>query len=415
MSMPKVNSSNIAKWIGYSLFFALVFGLILHLSGLGEYTNYLKPIGLIFIRLLKMLIIPAVFSSVYLAVTNLGSAKELGTLGKNTMIYYMLTTAIAISIGITFAIVVAPGAGADFQQKIATENSSNIVEAKSLYETIVDVIVTSVPTNPMQAMSEAHMLQVIVFALIFGLIALSYKEESEAVTNFMKSLEKMTHHLAHWVMKLAPIGIFALIVNVVATTGSASLVLLGKYFLVALAAMLLHGFLLILFAAWRINKSPIFVFKNLLPALITAFSTSSSTATLPITTSCLLDNFKAREETTNFVLPLGATVNMDGTAIYVVVATIFIAQVYAIDLGPSQYLIILVTGTMASIGTAGIPGAGLITMGIVMASVGIPLEGIQIVVAVDRILDMFRTSVNILGDSVGTLVIDSLTTVRAEN
>jgi proton glutamate symport protein len=418
MTSPK---SSLAIKIGISMGLAVVVGLILYFTGYNEWAEYIKPLGTVFIRLLKMIILPLVFSSVFVSIMNLGDPKQLTSIGKNAIIYYFMTTTVAIFIGLVLVASFKPGENSSLSNSVSSQTqmssttttpNSAVEKAKkgekSLVKVITGVLVNAIPTNPLGAMAEGKMLQVIVFAIICGLIGLLYKEEAGPVATFMVSMERMSQHLTHWVMKFAPIGIFALITNVIASVGMEALGDLMKYFLVVLLALIVHGSVLMVVAGYAAKKSPFYIVKNIISAMMTAFSTSSSAATLPVTMSCLIDNLKVKEKTANFVLPLGATVNMDGTAIYVAVATVFVAQVYGIPLSFSQYFIILVTGSLASVGTAAVPSASLVTMGIVMGAVGVPLEGIQIVIAVDRILDMCRTTVNVMGDATGTLIVDRL-------
>ena len=283
-----------------------------------------------------------------------------------------------------------------------------VTPPKGLVETVVDVLVTAVPTNPVTSMANNNMLQVIVFAMIFGLGALFYQKETEPIFTLITSIEFLSQKVTSGIMTLAPYGVCALMIDVVANAGMDALLTLGKYMLVVLLGLATHSAILVVYGASQAKKSPLWVLKSMSSAILTAFSTSSSAATLPVTLNCVCDNLKVREKTANFVLPLGATINMDGTALYVSVATVFIAQVYGIDLSIAQLVIIFITASLAAVGAAAVPGAGLITMGIVLSSVGIPLEGIQVVIAVDRILDMFRTVTNVLGDSVGSLVVDAM-------
>lgn len=409
------DSQKMAKRIGLSVILGLSVGLLLYFTGHADFAQYTRPIGTIFIRLLKMIIIPLVFSSVFIAILNLGDPKNLGKMGSKAIIYYTVTTSIAVLIGLVYVNLFQPGKDAHLieQDKVTQMQSAQPVaenqeKQKGLVETIVDVLVTAIPTNPVEAMSNNNMLQVIVFAMIFGMAALFYKEQSGPVIDLINSIEFLSQQVTHGVMFIAPFGVFALMIDVVATSGLEALATLGQYMLVVLLGLFTHSMVLVLFAASQMKCSPLHIVKNMSSACLTAFSTSSSAATLPITMGCVIENLKIREKTANFVLPLGATINMDGTALYVSVATVFIANCYGIDLTITQQVIIFVTASLAAVGAAAIPGAGLITMGIVLGAIGVPVEGIQLVIAVDRILDMFRTVTNIFGDSVGAMVVDSL-------
>lgn len=417
--MAENDSQKQAKRIGLAVIFGLLVGMVLYWTGYSELSQYTKPVGVVFIRLLKMIIIPLIFSSVFIAILNLGSPENLGKMGSRAIIYYTVTTSIAVLIGLVYVNIFSPGKGSTLikKDKVAKEasmkSSATVVPKKEskpqkgLIATIVDVLVTSIPTNPVKAMANNNMLQVIVFAMLFGLVALFYQKEAGPLVEIINSVEFLSQKLTVVIMNFAPFGVFALMIDVVASAGVEALLSLGKYMFVVLLGLTTHSMVLVFYGAAKMKKSPLFVFKGMGAAILTAFSTSSSAATLPVTLNCVQDNLKCSEQTTNFVLPLGATINMDGTALYVSVATIFIAQVYGVELTLAQNAIIFVTASLAAVGAAAIPGAGLITMGIVLTAAKLPIEGIQVVIAVDRILDMFRTTTNVLGDSVGCLVVDS--------
>ncbi|WP_290735117.1 dicarboxylate/amino acid:cation symporter [Halobacteriovorax sp. JY17] len=403
-----------AKLIGIAMIAGLIAGLALYFSGHGEMAAYLKPIGTIFIRLLKMVIVPLVLSSIFMAMYHLGTPESLGSMGRKAVGYYFLTTAFAVFLGLIMVNLINPGVGVEGIQESAGLHGlsevmhQQVTQSKGLYQTILDVIVNAIPTNPFEAMATSTVLQVIVFAIMFGIVALYMPKKALPVVSFMESLEAMTLRLTHVIMKFAPIGIFVLMMDIMARTGFSAIVSLSKYMATVIIGLLLHAVALMAIASWRMKKSPMFILKSLSSPLLTAFSTSSSAATLPITMTCVEENLGVRKDTAKFVLPLGATINMDGTALYESVAAIFIAQVYGIELGIGQQVVIFMTASLAAIGAAAIPGAGLITMSIVLGAVGLPIEGIGLILAVDRILDMFRTTVNVFGDCVGTIVVDSM-------
>lgn len=400
-----------AKHIMIALIVGLVAGLIVHYTGLQEYTTYVKPIGDVFLRLLRMIIVPLVLSSIYMAMIGLGSPEELGEMGKKAMGYYFLTTAVAAFIGLVLVNIFQPGVGADLANSGVMPDavSTKVQGTASLYETILGVLIDAIPKNPFHAMANTTILQVIVFSILMGVVALYYKEQSQPYTNFMDSLEKMTMKLTHGIMKLAPLGVGVLMLHTIANSGFDAIKSLGMYMLVVILGLLIHAIILVMVGSARAKRSPFFIVRGVGAALMTAFSTSSSAATLPLTMANVEDNLGVRKKTAEFVLPLGATVNMDGTALYESVAVIFIAQAYGIDLTIAQQVIIFLTCSLAAVGAAAIPGAGLITMSIVLKAVGLPLDGIGLILAVDRILDQFRTTVNVLGDAVGTVVVDSFT------
>lgn len=410
------SSKQEAKRIGIGMVAGLILGLILYFTGTGYVFDYIKPVGDIFISLLKMVIIPLVFSSIFMSMYHLGTPESLGSMGTRAVAYYFATTAIAVFWGIIFVNLINPGVGADLgtaglsgldatKQGMVAANSSGF---SALFKAVKDVVMGAVPSNPVNAMAEGNILQVIVFSILFGMVALYLPKDSEPVVKVIGSIEKMSLFLTHGIMKFAPIGIFVLMSGVLAVSGFTAIQSLAKYMITVILGLLFHGGFLLLIASWRSKKSPMFVLRAIGPAIITAFSTASSAATLPITMANVEENMGVRKDTAKFVLPLGATINMDGTALYESVAAIFIAQAYGIHLGINQQLIIFLTASLAAIGAAAIPGAGLITMSIVLSAVGLPIEGIGLILAVDRVLDMFRTAVNVFGDSVGTIVVDSM-------
>lgn len=400
-----------AQRIGFAMLVGLVAGLILHFLKMEEYVAYIKPVGTIFIRLLKMVIVPLVLSSIFMAMINLGTPEALGSMGRKAVAYYFVTTVIAVLFGLIFVNLVQPGIGADLSTAGLSELSASMTDkvqnSKGLWGTIIGVLVDAIPTNPFHAFAESAVLQIIVFAILFGIVALYHPKDSKFFVDFMSSLENMSLALTHGIMKFAPIGIFVLMLDVMAKSGPDAIKSLSKYILTVILGLTCHAIFLLVIAMVRLKKSPMFILKGLSSALLTAFSTSSSAATLPITMANVEENLGVHKETAKFVLPLGATVNMDGTALYESVAAIFIAQAYNIDLSLGQQVVIFMTASLAAIGAAAIPGAGLITMSIVLGAVGLPIEGIGLILAVDRLLDMFRTTVNVFGDCVGTIFVDS--------
>jgi proton glutamate symport protein len=411
--MSTAGSDKMTRNIFLALMSGLVLGLILHYTGVGHVAEYLKPLGDIFIKFLKMMIIPLVMSSIFVAMVNLGTPEELGSMGVKALIYYFLTTAIAAGIGLVVVNMINPGQGLDIGSLGSTGMSealntklSNSAET-GLWKTILGVMTGAIPDNPFHAMANSTILQVIVFSLLFGVTALFYRQEAEPFVSFMKSLESLSMGLTHGLMKFAPVGIFALMLHVIATTGFTAISALAKYMVTVVLGLVIHFCVLLFIGMARSKKNPVFIIKGVISAVMTAFSTSSSAATLPITMANVEDNLGVDRKTAQFVLPLGATVNMDGTALYESVAVIFIGQAYGLDISLANQLIIFMTASIAAVGAAAIPGAGLVTMSIVLSAVGFPLEGIGLILAVDRILDMFRTSVNVFGDCIGTVVVDS--------
>ena len=378
-------------------------GVGLLMQGTPEIAQtYIKPVGTLFINMIKMLIIPLVFSSLVVGASSMGDAKTLGRVGGKTVIYYLFTTVVAVTIGLVLGTIMNPGAGLVIPVDAA---AAKAVEIPSIIDTLLNII----PNNPLKGLVEGNILQVITFALFLGVGSTFLpKEKAAPFINFFDSTAEIMYKITAFVMWFAPIGVFGLIVPVVSQFGldvlkPLSMVILAVYIGCALHAMLTYS-IAVKFLA---NMSPIKFFKGIAPAAITAFSTCSSSGTLPVTMSAVKENLGVSEKTASFVLPLGATINMDGTALYQGVCALFIAQVYGIDLSVVQMATIILTATLGSIGTAGVPGAGLIMLTLVLQSVGLPLEGLVLVAGVDRILDMARTCVNVIGDTSCAVVIDA--------
>ena len=382
-------------WVKILIGFALgaVVGLVV-----GPSIAVVKPLGDLFIRLIKMLIVPMVFCSLVVGASSIGDLRKLGRVGGKTIIYFLATTAIAITLAIIFAIIFNPAGG-----YVLTEVGT--YEAKAMPK-VAEVILNMVPTNPISAMATDNMLQIIVFALFVGISISLIGEKGKPALNFFDSIAEIMYRIVGMVMNFAPIGVFALIAWVVGTAGAEVLLPLAKVIFVVYFVNILHA-VIVYSGAVRIfaGMSPVQFFKGFFEAMAVAFSTCSSSATLPISMRLAQENLGVPKEIASFVQPLGATINMDGTAIYQGVCAVFIANVFGIKLGFPQYIMIIVAATLASIGTAGVPGAGMIMLSLVLETVGLPLEGILLVAGIDRILDMIRTSMNVTGDAAGAVVI----------
>ncbi len=386
------------------IFLGIVLGLFCGIL-LRENAVIFQPIGDVFIRLLRMVVIPIIFSSLVVGVLNLGNVQSLGRLGAKTFIYYLTTTLAAVFIGLMVVNVIHPGWEADLQvtSAILPEN----MQDKTLF--LSDVLMNIVPENIFKAMVEGQTLGLIFFSIVFGCALLAIGKKAEAMAKMVESLNDVVLRITDWIMLLAPVGVFALMASLVGKIGLSAFKPLALYMATVIIALLIHALFTLSGILVFVGKySPITFVKRIFPALATAFSTDSSIATLPVTMECLEKNVGVSKKITGFVAPLGATINMDGTALYEAVAVMFIAQVYGIDMTLTQQIIIALTATLASIGAAGIPSAGLITLVVVLKSVGLPLEGIGLLLAVDRILDMCRTTVNVMGDAVGALVVSRL-------
>ena len=378
-------------------------------------VNATEWIGQLFLAMIKMVVVPLVFFSLVVGIASLGDVRKLGRMGGRTLGFFMMTTVMALSIGVGLANLIKPGtmlSDADRDNLLASysDGASNSVANAAEAPSFTDQIVGIVPSNPFGALASGEMLQVIFFAMMLG-IALTFLKDNRAdgVVEVFDRLNDAMVMLVHIAMKLAPVGVGALLFKVVGNTGLSVLMALGVYALVVLAGLLLHMFITYGLTVRFATSLRFLPFLGAIKeALVMAFSTSSSSATLPVTKGCCEDNLNVNPETTSFVLPLGATVNMDGTALYQGVAAIFIAQIYGMDLSMADQVTIVVSATLASVGAAGVPGAGMITLAMVLTAIGVPTEGLALILGVDRILDMFRTATNVVGDSTATVLMASL-------
>ncbi|MBB1364055.1 dicarboxylate/amino acid:cation symporter [Shewanella sp. SR44-4] len=360
--------------------------------------GFLHVIGTIFISSLKMLVVPLVFISLVCGTCSLSDPSKLGRLGGKTISFYLFTTAIALTIAILAAVLIHPG-NASLAGNVLEYSAK---DAPSLSEVIINIV----PTNPMQAMSEGNMLQIILFAVVFGFAISHIGERGTRIASFFNDLNDVIMRVVTLIMQLAPYGVFALMATLSLTLGLETFGSVVKYFLLVVAVLFIQGLvvyptLLKLFS----GLSPLMFLRKIRDVQLFAFSTASSNATLPVTIETAEHRMGVDNKIASFTLPLGATLNMDGTAIMQGVATVFIAQVFGIELSIMDYATVVVTATLASIGTAGVPGVGLIMLAMVLNQVGLPVEGIALIIGVDRMLDMIRTAVNVTGDAVATVII----------
>lgn len=375
---------------------------------------YIKPVGTIFIRLLMFIAIPLVLASLIVGASSLGNIKTVGKIGAKMLTMYIVLISIAITIGLTLSNVIRPGErlSEEAREKLLVEFAPNI--QSKIQETvdlnIIDTIINIVPTNPISALANAEMLQIVFFALIVGITLTAIrKEKSEPVIKFFDGFSDMMIKMVDYIMKIAPLGVFALIAATVSEFGFDILQTLFWYAATLIIGLMIHQFIVLgSFVRVFAGMNPVKFFKGIREVMLIAFTSSSSAATLPVNMECCEQNLGVPKKITSFVLPLGATVNMDGTAMYQAVAAVFIAQVYGVELHISQQLIILLTALLASIGTAPVPGVGIVMLIIVLRSVNIPEEGIALILGVDRFLDMCRTVVNVSGDAaVATIIAKS--------
>jgi len=386
----------------WKILIALILGVVLGMW-LPEYVKYISWMGDLFMRALKMVIIPLILTSIISGIVNIGSLKKLGKIGLKTISYYIATSLFAIVIGLFMVNLLKPGVGADLG--FVSEVEGLALAKESFGQTLINII----PTNVVQAMVENQMLSVIFFAILVGLFItnISKKHKKLYIKLFNGGFELMMK-ITEFVIKFTPFGVFGIVALQVSQQNDLTEVAgrLGLYMVAVILALIIHSCItlpLILKLVGKIN--PLSHIRAMSVPLLTAFSTSSSSATLPLTMEAVEHKAGASNKITSFVLPLGATINMDGTALYECIAAIFIAQAYGIDLSFGEQIIVVITALLASIGAAGIPMAGLVMITVILSAVNLPLEGVGLILAVDRILDMFRTSVNVWSDSCGTVVI----------
>ncbi|MEN8226936.1 MAG: dicarboxylate/amino acid:cation symporter [Bacteroidota bacterium] len=363
-----------------------------------------QPMQDLFLRLLRMAILPLVITSIISAVIQVGSSKGLRNITLRTFGYYITTSVLAILTGQILVNLFKPGKGANIGLEAQPEGIGSVDQGFG------ELLLNIIPENPFQAMANGDVLPVIFFSLLFGFFVTRLKSDQRSLMGgFFRAAFEAMMKLTSFVIWTAPIGIFGIIAGIVAKTGFDAFASLGKFFLVVMAGLAIHfSITLPLLLKYMGKCSPIKHYRGMLSALITGFSTCSTIVTLPLTMKAVTEVSGASEKAAGFVLPIGATINMDGTALYECVATIFIAQVYGFDLGLAQQGIIVITAVLASVGAASIPMSGFVMLTIILNAVGLPLEGVGMILAVDRILDMFRTTVNVFSDSVGAVIISRL-------
>ena len=385
------------------IFIALVLAIVVDLL-MGDYYDfanaYIKPFGTIFLNLIKFIVVPIVLFSIMCGIISMKDVRKVGSIGLKTVAYYMCTTAVAIVIGL---------AGGNlfkgmFPAIATTDLAYEAAESTSLMETVVNIF----PSNFISPMVNANMLQIIVMALLIGFAIVSVGEKNVTVVNAFNDLNEIFMKCMEMILKLSPVGVFCLLCPVIAENGPAIIGSLAMVLLTAYICYFVHALVVYSLTVGTLGGlSPVKFFKGMMPAILFAFSSASSVGTLPLNMECT-QKLGASREVSSFVLPLGATINMDGTAIYQGVCAIFIAACYGIELTLPQMLTIVLTATLASIGTAGVPGAGMVMLAMVLTSVGLPVDGIALVAGVDRIFDMGRTTVNITGDACCSIIVSNM-------
>ena len=366
-------------------------------------------LGEMFLDSLKMLVVPLIISSMIVGISGLGDIRKVGKTGLITLTFFMATTGIAVGIGLVMVNVLEPGAAVEMTENKIPEH---VADKKAIG--ITDILKSFVSPNLIHSMANMEILPLILFSLVFGAVLTTLGEPGKQAIAFFDTVNTAIMKIVHLIMYFAPIGVFALIASKLGAAGGGDLFLtelakIGKYAWTVILALLIHGVLVLPVILYFVTgRNPLIYFKNLTPALTTSFSTASSSATLPVTIECAEENNQVSRKASLFVLPLGATVNMNGTALYEAVAVMFIAQMMGIEMGFAEQMIVLITATLAGIGAAGIPEAGLVTMVMVLQAVGLPLEGIGMLLSIDWFLDRCRTTLNVWGDSVGAAVVDTL-------
>ena len=403
--LNRLKEISLGNWILISMILGLIVGLILNFYVTNTFIKEVVLIdnvfylgGNLFIKLMKMLVVPLVFCSIIVGVTSISDIKKIGSIGGRAILIYLLTTALAVSIALLIAGIVEPGMGLNMT---GLADPSNVTTNVTVTSTILDMI----PDNPLNSLANGDMLPVIIFGVIVGFILAKLKEETETINKLFTEGNTVMMEMTNIVMKFAPIGVFCLIAKTFATLGMDGLMPLSKYVACVILALAVHAFivyptLLVIFT--RLN--PIKFFKRFFSVMLFAFSSSSSNATIPLTLE-KLSEMGVSKDVSSFTIPLGATINMDGTAIMQGVVVMFAAQAYGIDLGLSALITVIFTAVMASVGTAGVPSVGLITLNMVFASVGLPTDAIGIIMGIDHILDMIRSAVNVTGDAICTIIV----------
>lgn len=405
--MKEKKKMGLTTKIFIGLIAGLILGVILNLWVPNSYfrdtilvDGIFYVVGNGFIRLMKMLVVPLVFCSLVCGSSAIGDTKSLGKVGGKTIVFYLLTTALAVTAAISVATVVRPGVGLDMSSIETGEVA--VAEKVSVADTILNII----PENPIGALADGTMLQIILFALVVGVLLAKMGERAELISSFLNQCNDLMMEMTNLVMGLAPVGVFCMISKTFANLGFDAFIPLLKYMGSVVLGLLLQClvvYMVLLVIFTRLN--PVRFLKKFFPVMAFAFSTSTSNATIPMNIDTLEERVGVSRKISSFTIPLGATINMDGTSIMQGVAVVFAAQAYGMHLGAGGYLTVIATATLASIGTAGIPSVGLVTLSMVFTAVGIPVEAIMLIMGVDRILDMIRTAVNITGDAVCTTIV----------
>lgn len=410
--MPKIKLHwQIAIALALAVIAGTLTGVNASIFGVTFYSVY-EFLGTLFLNALKMLIVPLVVSSIITGIAGASQSDAFGRLGLKTLMYYMTTSFLAILVGLILVDLFAPGiidgqpAGEVLGLSADTGSVLAMTQGKGVGD-LVEVFLRMVPSNVIAAAANGQLLGLIFFSLLFGFFMTRIPDgNAKTLKSFWQGIFEVMMRITNWVMRFAPLGVFALVAKVVASTGMSAFIPLAVFMLTVLSALAVHLFITLpLLLKFIARVKPLRHYRAMVPALLTAFSTASSSATLPLTMECVEKNAGVSNRTTSFVLPLGATVNMDGTALYECVAAMFIAQAYGLELTFATQLTVVLVALLTSIGVAGIPAASLVAIVVILAAIGLPAEGIGLILAVDRILDMCRTSVNVFSDSCGAVIV----------
>ena len=403
--LTKLKKISLGNWILISMILGLIVGLILNFYVTDPFIKEIILIdnvfflgGTLFIKLMKMLVVPLVFCSIIVGVTSISDIRKIGAIGGRAILIYLITTALAVTIALLIAKIINPGIGLNM---VGLADASNV----TTNVTITNTILSMVPENPLNSLANGDMLPVIIFGVIIGIILAKLKDETETINKIFSEGNTIMMEMTRIVMKFAPIGVFCLMAKTFATLGFDGLIPLSKYIACILLALAVQAFIVyptLLVILTRLN--PMKFFRKFFSVMLFAFSSSSSNATIPLNLEKLSELGVSRD-VSSFTIPLGATINMDGTAIMQGVAVMFASQAYGMDLGVSALITVIFTAVMASIGTAGVPSVGLITLNMVFGSVGLPTDAIGIIMGIDYILDMVRTAVNVTGDAICTIIV----------
>lgn len=402
MSQNAYKTTRVKLW--HKVIIAMILGVLLgHLAP--EFGKMLKPLGTMYVNMIKMLVIPLVFFSIVNGISTVGDLETFNRLGKRALKIYIFSTTIAISIGIVLANVLQPGIGINLG---TLQNTSTTVTAITSGGNVIDVIVNLIPSNVFLSMSSGNVIQIVFFAIFCGISLLSIGRKGAIILDFTTSIMHLIFKMVAIVISLTPYGVFGLMADAIATQGLSIILALAKFICTVLCGLSIQWVISGLFIFFIGKLNPLHFYKKMLPVYALAAATSSSKATLTTAMEVLEKKLGVSTKSTSFILPLGTTVNMDASAIYLGISTVFFSQIFGIDLSFNQYILIIFTATIGAMGSAGIPSGGVMMLGVMLSTVGIPLDGIAFIIGIDRFIDMIRTVININGDCAATVIVDKL-------